>query len=64
MAHLSVEWSGVWSGMSVEWSGVKRIGVKRPGVERDHPEGVLISYMISCDFLLSCGGYDTSREFA
>ena len=34
-------WSGEWSG---EW-----------GVERDHPEGVLISYMISCDFLFRVG---------
>ena len=65
----------MWSEISVEWSGLKCSGVERPGVEsgvrsgergveRNHPGGVLTSYMISCDFPFSCGGYDPSRGFA
>ena len=55
MEWSETRWSGTpWSG---EWS-------REWGVERNHPEGVLISYMISCDFPFSCGGYDPSREFA
>ena len=46
-------WSGV-EGNAVEWNALEWSG--EWGVERNHPEGVLISYMISCDFPLSCGG--------